>query len=132
MKEPLIKEAKRLQELAGIKEIKILNLVVPEGWVENKIVPEQDPEEDIEIKSWSAPMEGWDSNHTDTVIILKTPPINPMSNKPQDVYYYVRTYIAFGERDDSNIKHKNYRDALKEAIEIMNKIKENWVIDDEY
>jgi hypothetical protein len=129
----LIKEAKRFQELAGINEIKISNprLIVPKEWTEQKVDPEPDPEEDIEIKSWSSPMEGWDENHTDNVHIYKTPDIDPLTGDSLISYYYVRDYAAFGGETTSEIKHNNYKSALEEAIKVMKQYMENWD-DNEY
>jgi hypothetical protein len=116
-------------------KINIPSLKIPEGWEEYEVDEDQDPESDIEVKSFWAPMEGWDVNHHDQVVIFKTPSIDPLTDEEIPSYYYVETYIAYGEYNDDDededgeesTKHSTLRGAMKEAIEIMEDIKsESW------
>lgn len=127
-----INEAKRLQQLAGISELmqvtpqgKLQDLNIPSGWESLKIDPDQDPEEDMAIESYAAPMEGWDEDHLDAVTIMKTPEIDPFTGEPQEVKYYVTTYISFGDFIKSE-QFNNFDDAKAEAVSIMNNLKSDW------
>jgi len=127
-----ITEAKRFQQLAGIDEAmqvnpqgKLQDLDIPTGWEQLNIDPEPDPEEDIEVESYGAPMEGWDEDHLDVVTIMKTPEIDPLTDEPQEVKYYVTTYISFGDFEESE-QFDNIDDAKAEAISIMNDLKSDW------
>lgn len=111
MKKQLNEEFLRMQKLAGL----ITENNIPKGWKRMKIDQDQDPEEDIEVESYGAPMEGWDKNHLDMVNIMKTP-----ENK-----YYITTYIAFGDFEESE-QFDTLDDARKEAVRIMNDIKSDW------
>jgi hypothetical protein len=115
-----ITEAERLQKLAGISEIKIIPSTlggpkIPKGWEQYEVDPEPDMEEDIEVEAYSAPMEGWDEEHYDTVSIMKTP----------EDKYYVQTYISFGDIEDSE-QYNSFEQAKMQAIRIMNDIKYTW------
>jgi hypothetical protein len=123
-----------MQQLAGINEIRVndpANIPIPSGWEALSTDPEPDPEEDIEIESYGAPMEGWDENHLDIVSIMKTPEMDPFTEEPQEVKYYVRTYISFGDYPESE-HFDSYYDAKEKAVNIMNDIKSEWDEDDEY
>jgi len=114
-----------------LKEVKIKRLknIIPKGWKEFKVDEKPDFEEDIEIKSWGAPMEGWDTNHLDQVVIYKTPETDPLTDEPLESKYYVKTYYAFGMSFDENeVKtlYDNYSEALNKAIELMEEIMEDW------
>ena len=127
-----INEIKRMQQLAGIDDAMQINdkgilqdLDIPTGWKQLNIDPEPDPEEDTEVESYGAPMEGWDKDHLDIVTIMKTPEINPLTDEPQEVKYYVTTYISFGDFTKSE-QFDNMDDAKAEAISIMNDLKSDW------
>jgi len=127
-----INEVKRFQKLAGIDEAMQVNpqgrlqdLDIPSGWESLKIDQNQDPEEDIEVESYGAPMEGWDKDHLDVVNIMKTPEIDPITEEPQEVKYYVTTYISFGDSTESE-QFDNLDDARAEAVSIMNDLKSDW------
>jgi hypothetical protein len=108
------KKAKGLKEevLALFEE----KAFIPKGWESMGADPEPDPEEDMEIESYGAPMEGWDKEHYDYVNIMKTP-----ENK-----YYISTYIAFGDMEDGDEQYDSLEQAQAKAIEIMNDIKSEW------
>jgi hypothetical protein len=127
-----INEVKRMQQLAGIDEAmqvnpqgKLQDLSIPSGWKTSTIDPDPDPEQDMEVEAYRAPMEGWDEDHEDVVTIMKTPEIDPTTEEPQEVKYYVTTYVAFGDITESE-QFDNYDDAKEEAISIMNDLKSDW------
>ena len=104
-----------------VNEIKITPSIlggpeIPKGWEQYEVDPEPDIDEDIEVEAYSAPMEGWDENNHDIVIIRKT---------PKDEYY-VDVYIAFGDYEGDDKKYNSLLLAKQEAIEIMNDIKADW------
>jgi hypothetical protein len=127
------KEFFRMQQLAGIikegmfvnRHGELQNLKIPQGWEEFTPDTDQDPEEDIEIKSYGAPMEGWDKDHYDFVNIMKTPEIDPITEKPLQSKYYVQTYISFGDVYKSEM-FDSFKQAEMEAISEMNEIKSDW------
>jgi hypothetical protein len=125
-------EFQRMLRLVGIDEAMQVNfkgrlqdLDIPSGWNSLKVYQDQDPEEDIEIESYGAPMEGWDEDHLDVVTIMKTPEVDPLTDEPQEVKYYVATYISFGDFTKSE-QFDNLDDAKAEAISIMNDLKSDW------
>ena len=127
-----INEVKRMQQLAGIDEAmqvnpqgKLQDLSIPSGWKPSTIDPDPDPEQDMEVEAYRAPMEGWDEDHEDVVTIMKTPEIDPTTEEPQEVKYYVTTYISFGDFEESE-QFDNIDDAKAEAINIMNDLKSDW------
>jgi hypothetical protein len=133
----LINKGKKSQKLASINEAmqvnfqgKLQNLDIPQGWYSLEVYQDQDPEEDIEIESYGAPMEGWDEDHLDVVTIMKTPEADPLTGKPQEVKYYVATYISFGDFTKSE-QFNNLNDAKAEAIDIMNDLKSDWESDED-
>ena len=109
---------------------KLQNLDIPQGWNSLEVDHDQDPEEDIEIESYGAPMEGWDEDHLDVVTIMKTPEVDPLTGKPQEIKYYVATYISFGDFTKSE-QFNNLNDAKAEAIDIMNDLKSDWESDED-
>ena len=104
---------------------RLQDLDAPSGWEREKIDPDQDPEEPMDIETYSAPMEGWDTEHSDVVSIKRTSDIDASTGEPQDVEYYVTTYIAFGDYPESE-HFDNYDDAKAEAVNIMNNLKSDW------
>jgi hypothetical protein len=56
---------------------------------------------------------------------MKTPEIDPLTEEPQEVKYYVTTLIAFGDFTKSE-QFDNYDDAKAEAVNIMNDLKSDW------
>lgn len=118
-------EIKRLQQLAGIiTEIKVNNpnIEIPSGWTDND-VSEFEPDEDgVVVKQYTAPMEGWDPNHDEIVTIFE-----------KDGIFKIQVYIPFGDYGfgDDESKFKNFNDALREAVSIMNELKEDWEEDED-
>ena len=132
-----LNEFKRTRKLASINEAmrvnfqgKLQNLDIPQGWYSLEVYQDQDPEEDIEIESYGAPMEGWDEDHLDVVTIMKTPEADPLTGEPQEVKYYVATYISFGDFTKSE-QFDNLDDAKAEAISIMDDLKSDWGSDED-
>jgi hypothetical protein len=75
-------------------------------------------------------MEGWDEDHLDVVTIMKTPEADPLTGEPQEVKYYVATYISFGDFTKSE-QFDNLDDAKAEAISIMDDLKSDWGSDED-
>jgi len=94
---------------------------IPEGWSENKINP-GDQDSGLYggklIKSYSAPMEGWDENHEDYVNIIEK----------EDGTYSLNVYVAFSGDDETegNKVYQTYDEAHERAVEIMEEFKEDW------
>jgi hypothetical protein len=126
-------ELRRMQQLAGIiDEVMSVNSQgqledseVPKEWKKIKVDSNQDIEEDIEIESYIAPMEGWDTEHYDVVNIMKTPDIDPITEEPLESKYYVQTDVAFGDVENSE-QYDSFEQAKIQAIRIMNNIKYDW------
>lgn len=106
-----------------LKEYKINQpgLEIPKGWEQSKVDPDQDPGDDIEVAAYSAPMEGWDEEHRDYVIIYKTP-----NNE-----YYIVSSFAFGDYETDEKRFNSLSNARKHAVEIMEDIMKDWETDDE-
>jgi len=106
-----------------LKEYKINQpgLEIPKGWEQSKFDPDQDPEDDIEVEAYSAPMEGWDEEHRDYVIIYKTP-----NNE-----YYIVSSFAFGDYETDEKRFNSLSNARKHAVEVMEDIMKEWETDDE-
>lgn len=97
------------------------NSETPQGWSEVEIGSE---DQDIDlyggeiVASYSAPMEGWDENNSDSVLIIKD-----KSGK-----YKIDVYYAFGGEDEAikDEKFQSLKEAQERAVEIMEEIKEDW------
>jgi hypothetical protein len=130
-KQLLSEEFTRMQKLAGIiSEIKAIpgSLSIPKGWKELPVDNDPDLEEDIEIESYVAPMEGWDENHLDIVTIYSTPEIDAETGEPiEKKQYYVEVYISYGDWTEDMEKYDTFIGAKIKAIEIMNDISSDWV-----
>ena len=130
-KQLLSEEFTRMQKLAGIiNEIKAVPgfLSIPKGWKELSVDEDPDLEEDIEIESYGAPMEGWDTNHLDIVTIYSTPEIDAWTEEPiKEKKYFVKVYISYGDWTEDMEKYDTFIGAKIKAIEIMNDISSDWV-----
>jgi hypothetical protein len=133
-KQLLSEEFTRMQKLAGIiNEIKAKpgSLSIPKGWKELSVDEDPDLEEDIEIESYGAPMEGWDTNNLDTVTIYSTPEIDAWTEEPiKEKKYFVKVYISFGDWTEDMEKYDTFIGAKTKAIEIMNDISSDWADDE--
>lgn len=96
-------------------------LKIPAGWEQSKVDPDQDPGDDIEAASYSAPMEGWDEEHHDYVIIYKTP-----NNE-----YYIVSSFAFGDYETDKKRFNSLYNAQKRAVEVMEDIMKDWKTDED-
>jgi len=98
---------------------------IPSGWTEENLdgrgFDEDEPEDGHILKIWSAPMEGWDEEHKDEVII----------RIGEDGKHYQDAYISFGDYEEQG-PFDTYEEALKSAIGEMNAFKEDWEDEDEY
>jgi hypothetical protein len=104
-----------------LKEYKINQpgLEIPKGWEQFKVDPDQYPGDDKEVEAYSAPMEGWDKEHHDYVIIYKTP-----NNE-----YYIVSSFAFGDYETDEKRFNSLSNARKRAVEVMEDIMKDWETD---
>jgi hypothetical protein len=99
---------------------------IPSGWTETKDLegrgfdPDEPDDEHI-LKIWSAPMEGWDEEHKDEIII----------KKGEDGKYYQDAYVSYGDYEEQG-PFETYEEALKSAIGEMNAFKEDWDSEGDY
>jgi len=106
---------------------------IPDGWTKRYVDPEPDLEEDFEVESYGAPMEGWDTDHYDVVNIMSTPKYDALADDttPLETKYFIRTFIAFGGMEDEDKHYDSLYDAQKRAVEVMEDIMKDWETDDE-
>ena len=109
----------KLQQL--ILEIKVNNpkLKIPPDWKEVEPYSESDDYEEVTIRQWEAPMDGWDSDNVDSVYITKKGNI-----------FKVLANYAFGSYEEPIGQSDTLYLAIKIAIGEMEKIKEHWGDDD--
>ena len=143
MKKQFIVEAQRMQKLAGINEARVTpvgisKIQLPDKWEEFSVDPEPDLEEDFEVESYGAPMEGWDTDHYDFVKIMSTPKYDALADEgwdentpPLKTKYFISTYIAFGGMEDEDERYDSLSEARKRAVEVMKEIMQDWD-DEEY
>ena len=113
------KETLRMQMLAGVitegqYKAKLDEIIIPKEWDNEG----EDKEENI-VNSWSAPMEGWDEEHRDTVQITQNP----------EGAYNVIAIGAFAGTDEFG-PFNTYEQAEKYAVKIMKEFMSDW--EDEY
>jgi hypothetical protein len=108
-----------------------------QGWKKNSLTdPEYTHLGDGKriIASWSAPMEGWDKKHKDTVDIIKYDPVwfvedeesDPKEyNMPEKIQYFINVYIAFGDFKNKG-PFDSFEQTKKQVIDIINDIKKDW------
>jgi hypothetical protein len=92
-------------------------MTAPSGWNEFKDISDMhDSEEDgeIAVKAWEAPMEGWDEEHKDMIIIKK-----------DDSGFYLDGYVSFGDFQMQG-PFDTYEEVLKLAFTEMEAFKEDW------
>jgi hypothetical protein len=131
---------KYLAEGNLFKEIKAkAPYIVPEGWDEIEDLPDFDPndndywEDDPDrvfyqevLKAWEAPMEGWDTEHMDRVMIKKEYDFNPETGEfESEGKFYVDGYVAFGSFIVKG-PFNTFEEAFSIAIEEMEAFKEEW------
>jgi len=113
-----------------LNEIKINKptIKIPDGWKKLNVYPEPDLEEDFEVESYGAPMEGWDTDHYDVVNIMSTPKYDALADDttPLETKYFIRTFIAFGGMEDEDERYNSLYDAQRRAVELMKEIIKDW------
>ena len=92
-------------------------MTAPSGWTEitdlsDMHYSEEDGE--IAVKAWDAPMEGWDEEHKDMIIIRK-----------DDSGFYLDGYVPFGDFEMQG-PFNTYEEVFKLAVEEMEAFKEDW------
>mgnify|MGYP003625389345 FL=1 len=92
-------------------------LKAPSGWTEIKDLSDMhrsEEDDEIAVKAWDAPMEGWDEENKDIIVVRK-----------EDDKFYLDGYIPFGSFDEQG-PFDTYEEALKLAVEEMEAFKEDW------
>lgn len=125
---------KYLAEGILFKEIKAkAAYTVPEGFIEIEDISYFNDDEDDPgevLKAWEAPMEGWDDEHMDTVMIKKEYDYNPQTGEFEgEGKFYVDGYVAFGDFDVKG-PFDTFGEAFDVAVEEMESLKEDW--DEDY
>ena len=121
---------KYLAEGNLFKEIKAkAAYTVPEGFNEIEDISYFNDDEDDPgevLKAWEAPMEGWDDNHMDVVMIKKEYDYNPETGEFEgEGKFYVDGYVAFGDFDEKG-PFDTFEEAFSIAVEEMEAFKEEW------
>ena len=121
---------KYLTEGILFKEIKAkAAYTVPEGFNEIEDISYFNDDEDDPgevLKAWEAPMEGWDDNHMDVVMIKKEYDYNPETGEFEgEGKFYVDGYVAFGDFDEKG-PFDTFEEAFSIAVEEMEAFKEEW------
>ena len=89
----------------------------PSGWTEIKDLSDMhrsEEDDEIAVKAWEAPMEGWDEENKDIIVVRK-----------EDNKFYLDGYIPFGSFDEQG-PFDTYEEALKLAVEEMEDLKKDW------
>ena len=106
-------------EKLSLAEGKLLKeeMKAPSGWTEIKDLSDlhySEEDGEIAVKAWDAPMEGWDEEHKDMIIIRK-----------DDDGFYLDGYVPFGDFEMQG-PFNTYEEVLKLAVEEMEAFKEDW------
>ena len=112
-KDTINKIKKMMDKEKPLKE----EMTAPSGWTEIKDLSDMHySEEDgeIAVKAWDAPMEGWDEEHKDMIIIRK-----------DDSGFYLDGYVPFGDFEMQG-PFNTYEEVFKLAVEEMEAFKEDW------
>ena len=112
-KDTINKIKKMMDKEKPLKE----EMTAPSGWTEitdlsDMHYSEEDGE--IAVKAWDAPMEGWDEEHKDMIIIRK-----------DDDGFYLDGYVSFGDFEMQG-PFNTYEEVFKLAVEEMEAFKEDW------
>ena len=99
---------------------------IVKGFKEFEVDDEPDTEEDFEVRSFGAPMEGWDDEHYDYVNIFSTATSDPDTGEELKPKYYVDVYVSYGDWTKDRTYYNTEEEAHAEVEEIMNDIKEDW------
>lgn len=121
---------------APLREIKVkapFPTTPPEGWeeIENPLeyFDGYDDEDDPGkvLIAWKAPMEGWDYDHEDLVMIKKEYTYNPETGEFEgEGKFYIYGYVAFGNFENQG-PYDTYEEALEKAFEVMEEFKDDWI-----
>ena len=105
---------------------------IVKGFKEFEVDDEPDTEEDFEVRSFGAPMEGWDEEHYDYINIFSTATSDPDTGEELKPRYYVDVYVSYGDWTKDRTYYDTEEEAYGEVEYIMNDFKEDWEdIDDE-
>ena len=91
---------------------------IPSGWdewTEEETLEFLKSPGETAIKIWDAPMEGWDEEHEDMVII----------KQKDDGKHYLDGYVAFGDFEEQG-PFDSYEEVFQLAVDEMNAFKEDW------
>jgi len=101
------------------------SFMIPSGWTDggdDYSDWENNPGETV-IKVFSAPMEGWDKEHEDIIMIKKgIGDFNPDNEEK----FFVDGYISYGDYGTPDGPFDSYDDAFKVAVEAMEELKQDW------
>ena len=101
------------------------SFMIPSGWTDggdDYSDWENNPGETV-IKVFSAPMEGWDKEHEDMIMIKKgIGDFNPDNEEK----FFVDGYISYGDYGTPDGPFDSYDDAFKVAVEAMEELKQDW------
>ena len=103
------------------------SFMIPSGWTDggdDYSYWENNPGETV-IKVFSAkPMEGWDKEHEDMIMIKKgIGDFNPDNEEK----FYVDGYISYGDYGTPDGPFDSYDEAFKVAVEAMEELKQDWI-----
>ena len=101
------------------------SFMIPSGWTdggEDYSDWENNPGETV-IKVFSAPMEGWDKEHEDMIMIKKgIGDFNPDNEEK----FFVDGYISYGDYGTPDGPFDSYDEAFKVAVGAMEELKQDW------
>lgn len=95
---------------------------IPSGFTERKVEDyqtndEDNPDKNILLKVWDAPMEGWDTQHEDTFFLYKT----------NDNKFYIEVDVPYGGQFEiGKGTYITEDEAMKAIIDEMNEFKKDW------
>ena len=92
-------------------------LKAPSGWTEIKDLSDMhrsEEDDEIAVKAWDAPMEGWDEKNKDIIVVRK-----------EDDKFYLDGYVPFGDFEMQG-PFNTYEETLKLAVGEMEAFKEDW------
>ena len=95
-------------------------MLIVKGFKEFEVDDEPDTEEDFEVRSFGAPMEGWDEEHYDYVNIFSTATSDPDTGEELKPKYYVDVYVSYGDWTKDRTYYNTEEEAYAEVEEIMN------------
>jgi hypothetical protein len=120
-KQILSEQFRRMQKLAGI--INEGQEKYPKGF--SPYTPTKEDDENYDGKvlaAYTAPMDGWDTNNSDTVVVVK-----------DEEGFWVDGYLSFGDFEDEEGTgpFKTQKEAEDKAYDVMEDIVFNWEDNDD-